>query len=510
LRFSKNSLVYSTIMLMGVGVVSQLMGFIFRIILGRLIGAENMGLYQLVMPAYAIIMSLSLIGINVAVSRLTAEYHALNRHRALIQLRKMSLLRFLGLLLPVGTVVLYFSDFISASLLGDERTKLALMLVVPCILLTGIENIQKSSFYGIGNVLPPSIVELVEQFIRYASIILLILFLPSSGGGQTVGYIIIGMLIAEVFSFSAITVLWRKKFARRVAEDLPEPDMAKRIWKIAVPVGLTSLIGNLMASANSILIPQRLISSGMGAAEAMSSFGAMFGMALPMVMTPFFLINAMYIVLVPRMAESHVLKKTDEINRRTRKAMEAASTLMLPVLTFLVVTGPMLGNLLFQEKAAGEHLLPLAAGVFLICQSTILTGVLNGIGCEKFTAGVSIFCGALQLVFTYVGTGMPGVGMGGFLWGFIISNLLSFILSLIKLREKTGLKLPIMPWLLSPLLSSALTGLYGRLLLIIFTGKGLDSGPAVALCLAFSVPLYLAVMGIQGESPFSVFKESKL
>ena len=56
-----------------------------------------------------------------------------------------------------------FSDPISVYLLGDARTQLGLMLLVPCAALTGVENIHKHFFYGAGLVGPPAVVELLEQ-----------------------------------------------------------------------------------------------------------------------------------------------------------------------------------------------------------------------------------------------------------------------------------------------------------------------------------------------------------
>ena len=61
-------------------------------------------------------------------------------------------------------VLLY--DPISVYLLGGARTQLGLLLLLPCILLTGVENLHKHFFYGTGNIRPPAAVELCEQFIR--------------------------------------------------------------------------------------------------------------------------------------------------------------------------------------------------------------------------------------------------------------------------------------------------------------------------------------------------------
>lgn len=55
---NRPSLFRSTLMLTGVGLVSQVFGFLYRIVMARLVGAQVLGLYQLIMPAYAVIQSI--------------------------------------------------------------------------------------------------------------------------------------------------------------------------------------------------------------------------------------------------------------------------------------------------------------------------------------------------------------------------------------------------------------------------------------------------------------------
>ena len=159
--------------------VSQLLGFGYRVVLSRLVGAEVMGLYQLIMPVYSVLLSLTAVGLTSAVSNLTPQHLALGNRRGAEQTLATCLRIFALLLLPVGAAVVLGSDAISVYLLGDARTQLGLILLVPCAALTGVENFHKHCFYGAGLVRPPAVVELLEQLVRTASVLsLLALFLP--------------------------------------------------------------------------------------------------------------------------------------------------------------------------------------------------------------------------------------------------------------------------------------------------------------------------------------------
>ena len=148
------------------GVLSQLVGFVYRIGLTRLAGAEILGLYQLILPVYSVLLSLTSVGLTTAVSNLSAWYQALGNQRAIYQVRGQAVKLFFLLALMPCSLLLLFSDGASVYLLGDARTQLGLILLVPCLLLTGTENLQKHYFYGTGRVYPAAITELAEQVLR--------------------------------------------------------------------------------------------------------------------------------------------------------------------------------------------------------------------------------------------------------------------------------------------------------------------------------------------------------
>ena len=151
--------------------ISQVLGFFYRVVLSRMVGAEVMGLYQLIMPVYSVILSLTAVGLTSAVSNLTSRHLALGDRRAADQTISACLKLFFLLLIPLGAVVISASDAISVHLLGDARTQLGLILLIPCAALTGVENVHKHYFYGAGAVRSPAIVELLEQFVRTFAVI---------------------------------------------------------------------------------------------------------------------------------------------------------------------------------------------------------------------------------------------------------------------------------------------------------------------------------------------------
>ena len=252
-----SALLAGALLLTATGLFSQVVGFVYRMLLSRLIGAETMGLYQLVMPVYSVLMSVTAVGLTVAVSTLSARYHALEDDGTVKNVLRRALGGFFLLAVPLGIAVAALSDPISVYLLGDARTRLGVVLLVPCVLLTGVENLHKHCFYGIGRVRPPAAVETVEQIIRAVAVLgLLIALLPRSAE-ETVGVIVLGMVLCEVFSACALTLLFRRYWRQSPPGPARDEVSRRRLFSIAAPVGATSLLGTLLNSANSVLIPAK-------------------------------------------------------------------------------------------------------------------------------------------------------------------------------------------------------------------------------------------------------------
>lgn len=76
MKLGKQSVFYNAFFLCMSSIGLQLIGFVYRIGLSRFGGAEVMGMYQLIMPAYSVIMSFTMSGLTLAVSRLCAQYQA--------------------------------------------------------------------------------------------------------------------------------------------------------------------------------------------------------------------------------------------------------------------------------------------------------------------------------------------------------------------------------------------------------------------------------------------------
>ena len=110
----KNPLITGTLFLTASGVISRIIGFFYRIFLSRTIGAEGLGIYQLVFPVMALSLSLTSSGIQTALSRFIAEETAKNNEKGARLYLVLGLLFSTALSVAVSFLITQNADFIAS------------------------------------------------------------------------------------------------------------------------------------------------------------------------------------------------------------------------------------------------------------------------------------------------------------------------------------------------------------------------------------------------------------
>ncbi|MBQ5584446.1 MAG: oligosaccharide flippase family protein [Ruminiclostridium sp.] len=481
------------------GILSQLVGFGYRVLLTRLAGAEILGLYQLLLPVYAVLLSLTSVGLTQAVSNLSARYEVLGNRRAIHQLRGQGVkIFFLLALLPCG-LLLACSDAASVYILADARTRLGLMLLVPCLLLTGTENLHKHYFYGTGRVLPAALTELIEQVLKAVFILSLLVILEPSTSEKAVGTIVLGMILCEIFSAVTQVILFRVCLGspkRLPGKGVEKTFLRRQMAHIALPLGFAALLGNLISSLNALLIPRLLTLGGMDQGEAVSAYGITFGMTLPMLLLPTAFLSALGLVLTPKLSQASALGRRETIRNHIRRAVGTANLILIPALSLLAVLGSGLGVTLYKEPAVADHLPLLALGVLFSCWQTLFCFVLSGLDRQGISAVIALVCDLVQLALTCLT--VTRFGMGGYAVSFGASSLLGAVLTWQVVARETDLGLPIFDWFAAPTLSACLGTACGDLMETILLRAGMTALPAALGAMGFGLVLYWAGLEAMG------------
>jgi len=417
----------------------QLLGFVYRMMLSRLAGSEALGLQSLVMQIYSITVSLCISGLNVAV--MTAAARLDGSSTKVRTLTRSALLLFALLFACAALPIFAFRTGIAEALIGDREAKTAIVLVLTCIFLTGIENVLKSVHLGSGLVKRPAVSELIEQSIRYLLVFLLLKTVSNGTDHGVAALIMLGMLGSEVFSVSFLAVSFRKSFpikARTRCECAGVGDLRETLGelvKILVPAALTSVAGTVFASASSLMLPSRLMLAGYTRAQALSAIGVLGTVAVPLVFLPMAFAGAVSTVALPSISSAYSRGDSASVRKIAKKSIFAGA------LAFLVFDLPLLpffgrlAHLLFGSVPTGLCFLLLSLKAGVIYMQVSVSAVLNGMMKQKSVLYLAIFGEVSQLLLIHSLAALPQLHIYGYLISMAAGEGARLLLSLTVLHR---------------------------------------------------------------------------
>jgi O-antigen/teichoic acid export membrane protein len=168
----RKSFVSGAVILTVAGLAARMLGFVYRVYLSNLVGAEGMGLYELVIPVYTAVVLTITSGISIAVSKIVAEQNARSDMANPGRVTVCAIVLAAGAGLLVSAVISLNAGAFASKVLGDERTLGALLILVPCLPGVVAASALKGYFYGMQQVVPTAISQIAEQAVKFLILLL--------------------------------------------------------------------------------------------------------------------------------------------------------------------------------------------------------------------------------------------------------------------------------------------------------------------------------------------------
>ncbi|HHW21609.1 MAG TPA: polysaccharide biosynthesis protein [Clostridiaceae bacterium] len=457
---ARRSLKYNTAILTVTGFIVKAIGFLYRVIIANSIGTEGLGLYQLMTPIYSLLVLVLSAGVSVAVSRFVAEETSKGLKHAGVKITSISA----GLVLAAGVVIcgilLLNLDALVLGTTGDMRTKRSLFFILVFVPPIAAVSAFKGYFYGRQEMMPNSIGQIAEQVTKLLFVIFMIDSFRGKGIESMCLLAVLAMLIGEcanvlvvyiAFLFSNKRSLYELKLARKEKTGT----MIRKIVKTALPISANRLVLSLIGTAESLLIPQRLVLSGLTFQESLQSFGKLTGMASPLVFFPSMLPMSLATALVPAIAGAVAAKQYRIANRQISQSIRLTIIMGLIFTSFFASCSHELAELVYPGNDVGPILRLLSlTGVFLYLQHTML-GILNGLARESailintLTGSVIRIAGIWFL--------MPVMGVEAYIYAVIAGSIITIAFNFREISKITGISIDVGQWIVKPV-SAALAG----------------------------------------------------
>lgn len=461
---TRKSFVSGAIILMIAGFIVRILGFVYRIFLSNLIGAEGMGLFQLIFPVYSLIILTLTAGISIAVSKMVAAELARNHTVNLRRITSCALAIVMSAGAVVSVLMFIYADFIANFVLRDSRTYYSVLLLIPCIPVIAAASALKGYFYGIQDVVPTAASQIVEQLVRIGLVMAMAGYFVDAGLEYACALATIGSAVGEIANLTVLFIVY--KVRKRSSKDrsragfMRKRNIIKEILGISVPISFNRFVTSIMSTVEVLLIPGRLQVGGIDYQSSIAEYGRLTGMAMPLLFFPSLVTSSLATTLVPAIAEAVSLKSYKTVNYRISKSIQFTFILGF-IFTAVFLTFPHeIGDMVYKKQNIGGMLYMLSfTCIFMYLQQTLL-GTMNGLGKQGVSLRNSIIGSAIKISFVYFF--IPLYGIQGYVWGLVISSACVCILNLYTVIKTTGMVLDIRNWIVLP-------GLVGTAML--FTGR---------------------------------------
>lgn len=431
----RNSLIKGTFILTLTGLISRIIGFFYRIFMSQVFGEEGMGVYQLISPVMALSYSISCSTIQTAISKFVASEPTTHDYKTSLRVLYTGIF-ISGFLATICSTFVYLnSDFLAETMLMEIRCAPLLRIFALSLPFGALHSCINGYYYGIQKTSVPAITQLAEQLSRVGSVYLIYHLFYSHENPPSIALALIGLLIGEVFSFLVSGVMVFVRFSSKYLGDsliktasthLVYPSQkvfttAKQILSLSVPLSANRIVVNILQSIEAVYIPSRLQLFGLTNSDALSIYGILSGMALPLILFPCALTNSVCVLLLPIISEAESSNNYVKIKKAVEKSIFFCSLFGAFCTVFFLLFGKQLGNLLFDSPFAGSFILTLSFICPFMYISSTMSSILHGLG----KAGTTFFCNVtgllIRLVFVFFF--IPLFGIKGYMWGLLVSEL---------------------------------------------------------------------------------------
>lgn len=412
--------------------LTRMLGFFFRIFLSRAIGAEALGMYQVALSVFMVLLTIVSSGFTLIISRMTASYRVSADKKAIGKLVTTGMIVGLAVSVFLCLVVFLFRNVFD-NIFTDKNCMNILIILLPSLVFSSIYSVFRGAMWGSDNYFGLCASELLEQVVKIVVCVLVL----ASGMSAIENAISVAWSFTASCLISAIFVMLLYFF---YGGKMDKPSkIYKKLISQSAPITGVRVASSFVQPLIALILPARLISAGYTSAQAMSIYGIAIGMTFPLLFLPSTLIGSLSTALIPDISMALVQNDNKHIEKRVQSSMLFALFVSFMIVPIFMALGDKIGLFVYNETLSGA-LLQYSAWIMIPMGITNITSaVLNSVGLEVksfinyLVGGIFMFL-AILILPKYIGINSLIVGMG-------LSTTISAGLNVLMLKRKLKIKI---------------------------------------------------------------------
>lgn len=523
LKEKKQSFMQGIITLMFSQVLIKILGLIYKLYLTNKKGFGDTGnaIYNSGFQIYALLLTISSIGVPNAVAKLISEKLSVEDSIGAQKIFKVAL-AFFSIVGFLGSVLLFFgSEFIANVWLQIPEAKLTLMILAPSIFFVSLISVFRGYFNGYENMKPMAESQTIEQLSKTVCTIAIVELVCFLMGYQETTEIMaaganLATTIATFISFIYLFYLYSKKIKYDKKTGICEHyrstktiDIVKKIIVIAMPLTISAILGSLNKNIDSFTVVRGL-KTFMSEEQAKMQYGILSGKIDTLVTFPLSFNIALATALVPAISAAKARGDNSSIEKRISLSMLVTILIGLPCSLGMIIFAKPILEMLFPNASSGEFIYQISSIsiIFITIEQTV-NGALQGLGKVNAPVISLLFGVTVKLILNLI---LVKINPDNFILGgvagaavaTVICHVISMTISFIILRKNVKFKFSILKFIIKPVFASFIMGISG-LYMYNFLKSIIMQNIAILLAIIFAIVIYIITVII-----IKIFNKSEL
>ncbi|MFD1038189.1 oligosaccharide flippase family protein [Virgibacillus byunsanensis] len=536
-----SNIVRGTMLLTGATFLSKFLGMIYVIPFYGLVGETGGALFSYAYTPYNILISISTIGVPLAVSKFVSKYNSLGDYETGMRMFRagITLMSVTGFL---AFITLFFgAEILAQQVIPDDDFKnsvadvtAVIRMVSLALLIIPAMSIVRGFFQGYESMGPTAVSQVIEQIVRIVFLLgSAFVILKALNGTITtaVSFATFSAFVGALASCVVLWIYWRKRksnIEKQVQQqeytyDIPTKDLFLELFRYAGPFVLVGIATPLYQLVDMLTFNRAMLAIGESEisdiAYAVINF---YGHKL--VIIPVTVATGLSLAIIPALTKTFTQQQHSILNQQINQSLQIVLVLVVPAVVGLSILSDVAYGSLFgldNIDITGPLLGWYAPVALMFALFTVSAAILQGINEQRF-AVVSLTAGFLVKVLLNIFL-IHTFGAKGAIFGTGLAVGIAVILNLLRIKSaidfsfKQSFKrflligiftliMSITIWITRGSLGNFLDYHESRLAAVILLALGVGIGGGVYLWLGYKSTLLERVLGERVRVLDRIFK----
>lgn len=447
---NKSSITKDTVVLSVISVALQGLSLLLNIFITKKLGEAAVGITSLIYSFFFFALILSNGNIFTSTSRFVSE--EIGKGNGNVEKIMGYSLKF-GLILSFlfAAVFFIFAGRIGKESLKSDNAVIAIRLMAMSLPLATVGSCLKGYFHAKRHIKVPCISDIIEFFIKAASVAFFAAFFIPQKRLDIFTSISLSIITGEIASCIYLSVSYL-----RAKESVSEnPPSIKSFWRYIAaifPIAISGYIFVVLSGANEALVPLTLKQFSGSSEIALSEYGIFEAIILPIIFFPSTFLQNLSFILIPEIARENSANNKEHIKQLTNKVIREGFKWSILTAFILFSCGTQIGALACDNPLAGQTIKILCPVIPFIYLEMLLEGILKGLGKQNFSTinSAAEYIIRISCVLIFV----PLIGFAGIIISYFASNITCNIIRIIAVLKASETEFDFINFIFVPLFSA--------------------------------------------------------